>query len=81
MKLTVDDQIAEGDRVVTRFTVHATHQGPFGDISQTGNPVTVTGVLITRFMGGESVEDWQSFDELGMLRQIGAVPPALAVTP
>ena len=53
MKLTVDDQIAEGDRVVARFTVHATHQGPFGDISQTGNPVTVTGVLITRFMGGE----------------------------
>ena len=76
MKLTVDDQIAEGDRVVARFTVHATHQGPFGDISQTGNPVTVTGVLITRFMGGKSVEDWQSFDELGMLRQIGAVPPA-----
>ena len=76
MKITIDDQIAEGERVVTKWTAQGTHQGSLGDISPTGNSVTMTGVLITRFVDGKPVEDWQNFDELGMLRQIGAVQPA-----
>ena len=76
MKVTIDDQIAEGQRVVTRWTAQGTHQGPLGDISATGNSVTMTGVLITRFVEGKPVEDWKNFDKLGMLRQIGAVLPA-----
>tara|TARA_B100001123_G_C14654497_1_gene766983 strand:- start:91 stop:504 length:414 start_codon:yes stop_codon:yes gene_type:complete len=76
MKVTIDDQISEGERVVTKWTSQGTHQGFLGDIPPTGNSVTMTGVLITRFVGGKPVEDWQNFDELGMLRQIGAVPPA-----
>ena len=76
MKITIDDQIAEGERVVTKWTAQGTHQGPLGDIYPTGKSVTMTGVLITRFVGGKPAEDWQNFDELGMLRQIGAMPPA-----
>ena len=76
MRVTIDDQIAEGERVATRWTAQATHQGPLGDIAPTGNSVTMTGVLIIRFVGGKPVENWQNLDELGMLRQIGAVLPA-----
>ena len=76
MRVTIDDQIAEGERVATRWTAQATHQGLLGNISPTGNSVTMTGVLIIRFVGGKPVENWQNLDELGMLRQIGAVLPA-----
>ena len=72
--LTVEDQIAEGDKVVTRWTGRGTHQGAFMGIPPTGKRVTVTGINIVRFENGKAVEGWSNFDALGMLQQLGVVP-------
>lgn len=72
---TVEDQIAEGDRVVTRWTMRGTHQGEFRGIAPTGKQITVTGIGIFRFSEeGKVVESWDSFDQLGMLQQLGVIP-------
>ena len=73
---TVEDQMADGDQVVTRWTARATHSGPFEGIAPTGNPIMFTGITISRLENGQLVEEWENFDELGMMRQIGAVPAA-----
>jgi predicted ester cyclase len=74
MHYTVEDLIAEGDKVVCRWTVRATHQGEFMGVPATGKVVTWTGISITRFAGGKDVEDWESFDMLGLMQQLGAIP-------
>jgi non-heme chloroperoxidase len=69
----VEDMIGEGDRVVTRWTLRATHTGEFRGIPATGKRITITGIGIFRFSEeGKVVESWDSLDELGMLRQLGA---------
>jgi steroid delta-isomerase-like uncharacterized protein len=69
----VEDMIGEGDRVVTRWTLRATHTGEFRSIPATGKRITITGIGIFRFSEeGKVVESWDSLDELGMLRQLGA---------
>jgi steroid delta-isomerase-like uncharacterized protein len=70
---TIEDQIAEGDRVATRWTMRGTHEGEFRGIAPTGKRITVTGIGIFRFSEGKVVESWDSFDQLGMLQQLGAV--------
>jgi predicted ester cyclase len=72
---TIEDIIAEGDKVVTRFTRRSTHQGEFMGIAPTGKKVTITGILITRWVGGKEVEAWESLDTLAMFQQLGVVPP------
>ena len=76
LRLTIEHQVVEGEYVVTRVTARGTHNGPFGEIAPTGKTVAVTSIQISRLEAGKIVEDWQQFDELGMMRQIGAVPPA-----
>jgi predicted ester cyclase len=71
---TVEELIAEGDKVVCRFTFRATHQGDFMGIPPTGKAVTVTGIYISRLSGGKFVEDWRQVDDLGWLQQLGAIP-------
>ncbi|MGH2538835.1 MAG: ester cyclase [Candidatus Promineifilaceae bacterium] len=71
---TVDDQIAEGDKVVTRWTARATHKGQFQGIPPTGKRGEVTGTTIYRVANGKIVEGWTNVDDLGMLQQIGAIP-------
>ena len=73
--ITTEDQIAEGDKVVTRFTVRGAHKGEYMGIAPTNKQVTWTGIFIARIADGQFVEVWQSFDELGLMQQIGAVPP------
>ncbi len=74
---TIEDQIAEGDKVVTRWTMRGTHQGEFRGIAPTGEQITVTGIGIFRFSDeGKVVESWDNFDQLGMMRQLGAIPAA-----
>lgn len=73
-RMTVEDVVAEGDRVVWRFTIHATHTGPFQGIPATGRAVTITGMNIARMAGGQIVESWGEQDNLGLLRQLGVVP-------
>jgi steroid delta-isomerase-like uncharacterized protein len=71
---TIEDQIAEGDKVVTRYTVSGTHQGEFFGVSPTGKRISMSGVSIDRFEGGKMVEEWPEYDLLGVMRQLEAVP-------
>lgn len=71
--VTVDDQVAEGDKVSTRRTWRGTHQGELRGIAPTGRQVTWTQISIVRFADGKVVEDWAIADELGMLQQLGHV--------
>jgi steroid delta-isomerase-like uncharacterized protein len=70
----IEDQIAEGDKVVTRWTMRGTHQGEFRGIAPTGNELEITGIGIFRFSGGKVVESWDNFDQLGMMQQLGVIP-------
>jgi len=72
--LTIEDQIAEGDTVASRWTATGTHQGPLMGIPPSGKRVRVTGITISRYASGKIAEEWFSYDTLGMLQQIGAVP-------
>jgi steroid delta-isomerase-like uncharacterized protein len=78
LRITVEDQIAEGDMVVTRWTGTGTHQGDGLGVPASGKSTTVTGIGIDRFEGGMIVEVWGNWDTLGLLQQIGAVPEAQA---
>jgi steroid delta-isomerase-like uncharacterized protein len=72
---TVEDQVAEVDKVVSRYRVSGTHQGEFFGVPGTGNRVEFTGIQIDRFdESGKMVEEWPEYDLLGAMRQIGAVP-------
>jgi len=71
-RATIDDEIAEGDRVVLRFTVYGTHEGEFRGISPTGRQVTWTGVNIYRLEGGKMVERWVCEDGLSLMEQLRA---------
>jgi predicted ester cyclase len=75
MHFTVEDQVAEGDKVASRVTVHATHKGEFQGIPPTGRPVTQTGIDILRIAGGKVVERWGEFDNFGLMQQLGVIPP------
>jgi steroid delta-isomerase-like uncharacterized protein len=73
-RVTVEDQIAEGDEVVTRWTGRGTHQGELFGVAPSGNQVELSGITISRFEGGKFVEDWTNSDTLGLMQQIGAIP-------
>ena len=74
MTLTVEDQIAEGDKVVSRFTTTGTHKGEFMGIPATGKTVTISAIDIHRIENGQIVEHWDEVDMLGMMQQLGVVP-------
>lgn len=73
---TFEDAIAEGDKVVLRWTVRGTHTGEFKGIPPTGKQIAFSGVNIYRIASGKVVEEWSNFDRLDMLQQIGVIPPA-----
>jgi SnoaL-like polyketide cyclase len=70
----IEDQIAEGDTVVTRWTGTGTHQGDLLGMAPTGKPAKVMGIWIHRLAGGKIVESWNVWDTLGMLQQLGVIP-------
>ncbi|MGH2544906.1 MAG: ester cyclase [Ardenticatenaceae bacterium] len=72
---TIEDQIAEGDRVVTRVTWQATHTGDFQGHPPTHKQVEVSGIAIERHKDGKIVERWLNYDELGVMQQLGLIPP------
>jgi predicted ester cyclase len=74
LHVTVHDLIAEGDRVVWRFTARGTQRGPLFDLLPTGKPMEIEGIVISRFAGDKWVEDWGSWDIYGMMEQLGAIP-------
>lgn len=72
---TVEDQVAEGDKVATRWTARGSHTGPLpGGIGPTGKSAVVTGISIERFEGGKMAESRVNWDFLGMLQQLGIIP-------
>ena len=73
MHVTVDEQVAEGDKVSTRRTWTGTHSGVYRGIEPTGKQVTWTQISIVRFEEGKVVEDWVVADELTLLQQLGHV--------
>jgi steroid delta-isomerase-like uncharacterized protein len=73
LRIPIEDQIAEGDRVVTRWTARGTHQGELMGNAPTGNQATVTGILVDRISGGKIEEEWADYDTLHLMQQIGAV--------
>lgn len=80
LKFTIDDHIAEGDRVVTRWSARGTHKGEFQGIPPTGKEVTLSGIDIDRIAGGKIVECWMNLDELGLLQQLGVIPAPESAT-
>ena len=70
----VEEQVAEGDKVTTRYTMGGTHQGEFFGVPATGKRGEISGINIDRVEGGKVVEEWASYDLLGGMRQLGAIP-------
>jgi predicted ester cyclase len=73
MRWRVEDSVAESDRVVVRLSLEATHTGAFFGIPATGRPIRVQGVHILRIADGRLAEHWGSNDDLGLMRQLGAI--------
>jgi predicted ester cyclase len=77
LTFTVEDQVAEGDKVVSRYTARGTHEGEFFGVAGSGNRVEFTGIQIDRFdESGKMIEEWPEYDLLGAMRQMGAIPEA-----
>ncbi len=74
--VTIEDMVAENDRVVVRLSGRATHLGEFAGVPPTGNAVTLSIIDILRFEGTRMVEHWGLTDRMSMLQQIGAVSRA-----
>ena len=72
-QFTIDDMIAEGDRVATKKTFTGTHTADFGEIPATGKSVTLQFVDIMRVRDGKIIEHWLSMDQLSFLQQLGVV--------
>ena len=73
LKATVEDMIAEDDKVVIRWTIHGTHEGALRDIPATGKPVVVKGITIKRIAGSKIVEEWALIDMFGMMQQLSVI--------
>jgi steroid delta-isomerase-like uncharacterized protein len=73
LRIPIEDLIAEGDRVVTRWTAYGTHQGELLGNAPTGNQANVAGILVDRVSGGKIEEEWVSYDTLHFMQQIGGV--------
>jgi len=71
---SVDDQIAEGDKVLSRWTATGTHQAEFAGIPATNRPIRVTALNIHRVVEGKIHEGWLNWDALGMMQQLGVIP-------
>ncbi len=73
-RFTIEDMIAEGDRVATKKTFTGTHTGDFAGIAPTGNRVTLTYVDILRLRDGRIIEHWLNMDQLSFMQQLGVIP-------
>jgi steroid delta-isomerase-like uncharacterized protein len=74
LHFTVDDLLAAGDRVITRWTAEGTHAATLGDLPATGTHARVTGIDINRVFDGKIMEHWGNWDQLSLLQQLGIVP-------
>lgn len=70
-ELIAEDLIAEGNKVVVRFNLHATHQGNFMGIAATGKEINVPGIIIYSIDEGKIIEHWMQIDSMAMMQQLG----------
>jgi predicted ester cyclase len=70
----VEDQLAEGDKVMTRITIRGTHQGQLMQIPPTNKEVLFTAIVVTRFKDGRNVEGWGELDRFALMQQLGVIP-------
>lgn len=75
LHFSLEDQLAEGDKVMNRWTAHGTHKGEFMGIPPTGREVTVVGMSVARIVDGKIVEEWSLIDMFSLLQQLGVIPP------
>lgn len=75
----VEDQIAEGDKVVSRWSFIGTHRGTFMGIAPTERQLTMTGICIDRIVDGKIVEEWEEWDTMGMMQDLGVIPVETSV--
>ena len=75
LHMTVEDQVGEGDKVASRFTTRGTQRGELFGVPPSGQEVVYSTIDIARFAGGKIVERWGLDDQLGVLQQLGVVPP------
>ena len=72
---TIEDQVAEGDKVVSRWRASGTHQGETEEMGpSTGNRMEITGISIEQISEGKVVESWDNYDAMGMMQQLGFIP-------
>jgi steroid delta-isomerase-like uncharacterized protein len=74
IQIRIEDTTATEDKAVVRVVLTGTHTGNGLGVPPTGNHVAVSGIVIVRLSGGQIIEGWNSWDQLGLLRQIGAIP-------
>jgi len=75
LQQTIEDQFAEGEKVATRLTGRGTHQGDLMGIAPTGNRIEAPGIVINRISSGKIAESWANYDAMGMMQQLGVLPP------
>ena len=73
---TIDQEIQEGDAVVTRWTVNGTHRGDLPTLPASGKTFSVTGITVARLQDGKFVESWNNWDALGLMQQLGSTSVA-----
>jgi steroid delta-isomerase-like uncharacterized protein len=76
INFSVEKQVAEGDMVVTRWIARGTHRGEFMGVPPSGRRIEVSGMSMDRISQGKIVENWNNWEALEMMRQIGAIPDA-----
>jgi len=81
LHFTLEEIIAEDDKVMTRALLRGTHRGEYLGIAPTGKPVAVMGMVVLRIAQGKFQEGWLMMDNLGLLQQLGVVPPVGQSTP
>jgi steroid delta-isomerase-like uncharacterized protein len=74
LQVTIHDQIAEGEKVVTRWSARGTHLGTFAGIPATGKPITVTAMHIHRVADGKLMEHWEEINLFSVMQQLGVLP-------
>jgi predicted ester cyclase len=74
MTLPLEDFVAEGEKVLVRLRVQGTHTGAFGDLAASGRKIDIGVLDLFQFRDGVLIEHWALLDNLGMLKQLGALP-------
>ncbi len=75
LQCTIEDEIIEGDKIAAHWTMRGTHKGLFLGNSPTNKPILVQGLIYARIENDQIIENWTMIDQMGVLQQLGLVPP------